>query len=176
MRLIALILTILLPCSAFATTVVALDDAELAARADTIVVGHITAVRTVVYPGGHVATDATLEVQDSLKGAPEGSTLTVEVPGGVVGGVVFEAVGAPPLIVGSLVFGYFETSGAVVRPLGLSYGLYRVWGTDWSVHRDLRGLALVTHRGAPVSGLEPVTSLPLTTLLERVRRTVGGAP
>ncbi|HET6343649.1 MAG TPA: hypothetical protein VFH51_01905 [Myxococcota bacterium] len=176
MRSIALPLTFLLPCSALATTVLALSEDELAARADSIVVAHVTAVRTVVHPGGRVATAASLEVQESLKGAPAGATLTLEVPGGVVDGVVFAAVGAPSLSPGSLVFGYFETHGSVCRPLGLAYGLYQVLGDDWMAHRDLRGLALVTPGGEPADGAVARGPEPLASLLERVRRQVGGAP
>jgi hypothetical protein len=176
MRSIALALTFLLPCSAFATTVLALSDRELAGRADTIAVAHVTAVRTVVHPGGRVATDATLEIQQSLKGVPAGATLTLEIPGGVVDGMVFTTVGAPSLSPGSLVFGYFEAHGPVYRPLGLAYGLYQVRGADWTAHRDLRGLALVTPRGEPADGIATTGSEPLAHLLERVRRQVGGAP
>jgi hypothetical protein len=109
-----------------ATVTLPTDFRQVVALATVIVRGHVTDVRTVAPPGGRVETVATVAVDAALKGTP-GAFISVRVAGGQDGRLRVIAVDAPHFTPGeSAVF--FLTSGNdnVLRPIGLSLGVYRV--------------------------------------------------
>lgn len=109
-----------------ATVTIPTDFRQVVADATVIVRGHVTDVRTVAPPGGRVETVATVAVDDALKGTPE-AFISVRVPGGQVGRLRVIAVDAPRFTPGEVAV-FFLKSGAdhVLRPIGLSLGVYRV--------------------------------------------------
>ncbi len=173
------------PAAAGATTIIALPEAELVRAADTIVLGTVIDTTTVIDAGGRVATRARLQVYRHLRGAGAGAgeVLTVEVPGGTLkNGLVAHTPGSPALAGGDFVFGFFETTGEVKRPLGLSYGLLRVRRAadgSWRVFRETDGLTMLSPQGgAAAEEAVALRDVPLATLVARIaaRLTELGLP
>jgi len=109
-----------------ATVTVPTDFRHVVAEATLIVRGHVTDVRTVAPPGGRVETAATVAVEAALKGTPD-AFISVRVPGGQVGRLRVVAIDAPRFTPGE-VAEFFLKSGSdnILRPIGLSLGVYRV--------------------------------------------------
>jgi hypothetical protein len=112
-----------------ATVTIPTDFRQVVADATLIVRGHVTDVRTSAPPGGRVETVATVAVDAALKGTPD-AFIFVRVPGGDVGRLRVIAVDAPRFTPGEVAM-FFLKSGAdhVLRPIGLSLGVYRI-GVD----------------------------------------------
>jgi hypothetical protein len=170
------LLLLVAPLVARATTIVAVPEAQLVEQAETIAVIGIIQTETVVDARGRVTTRARAQVYQSVRGAAVGDVLTVQVPGGRIAGMIAHTPGSPRLVPGRLYLGFFEASGGVRIPLGLSYGLLQVLGdpeTGYRVTRSLDGLHLVTRTGAPVDpGTVKIDAVPLDTFLARIRRRV----
>ncbi len=171
MRCLVLLVLVLLPAPTLGSTIVALPEAALVARADTIALASVVRIDTVVNPGGRVATRATLQVYKALRGTRVGEVIIIEVPGGKLPGFVAHTPGSPALTPGELVFCFLETHGEVRRPLGLSYGLLRVRqdSRGYRVFRETDGLTMLSPGGEPA--LPAVTTLrdvPLDDLVARV--------
>ena len=160
----------LLPSTAFATSVVALPEAELVAQADAVVVASVSQIETYVTAKGTIRTRALLQVHDGIRGAHEGDVLTLDLPGGTYRGVHAVVSGTPVLAQGQLLLAFLEASGTVYRPLGLAYGVYNVAlsaGT-WHAVRDLNGLALVNRNGLLVRPQAARSGEDLNAMLSRL--------
>jgi hypothetical protein len=160
-----------LPASA--TVIVALPEAELIKKADTIVIGTVIRTETVLHEGGRVATQAWLQVYRGLRGAATESVIRIEVPGGRFdNGLLAFTPGSPALAGGDFVFGFLETHGEVRRPLGMSYGLLRIRKAgdgSWRVFRETDGLTMLSPAGLPAeTAVVTIRDLPLETLVRRV--------
>src|SRR5205085_8375189 len=84
-------------CSALATTVIPPSFDELVSRAEMIFQGSVTGVRSEWTGEGaqrHIMSYVTLKVEDAIKGNP-GSTVTLRMLGGTVGGETMEVTDAP---------------------------------------------------------------------------------
>lgn len=173
-RCVITLILLLLPISAFASTVVAVNEAELVARADTIVVASIIRTKTVINPGGVVVTHAEAQVYLGLRGAKFGDILTLQVPGGPIGRYVAHTPGSPKLSPGDVVFAFLDSKGGVHRPLGMSFGLLRVRkAADGSqrVFRETAGLVMMSPNGLPANPADYVINdLPLDEMIARVDR------
>ncbi|MEE8408964.1 MAG: hypothetical protein V3T05_05125 [Myxococcota bacterium] len=168
---------LLLPASVSAATIIAVDEAELIARADTIVVASILRTKTVLNPGGVVVTHAWAQVYRGLRGATIGEILIIQVPGGPIGRYVAHTPGSPQLNPGDVIFAFLESSDSkrgVHRPLGLSFGLLRVRkAADGSrrVFRETEGLVMMSPKGLSVNPADhAINDLPLEELVARVDR------
>jgi len=175
--LVAAVLWIV-PTSASATTIVALDDAALVKAADTIVVGSVIGTQTLVLKGGAIVTRANFQVYRVLRGAKVGDVLTLDVPGGRVGGMIADTSGSPKLQAGQMYLGFLESHAGVRVPLGLSYGLLKV-RTDASgvrrVYRDTDGLYMLAPGGGPVDPKSvQIRDETLESVISRVEMLLGG--
>jgi hypothetical protein len=175
MRSFTLLALLLAPSLAEAATVLALDEAALVARADTIVVGSIISTRVVRTPGG-VMTEGDLQVYRGLRGAEAGTVITIAVPGGrVAKNLIADVAGAPKLQPGQLVFAFLETWGYQRRPLGLSLGFIEVKSVSgvMRVFRNLEGVQAV----GPTDPNQLVIAGELfTDFLARIEALVAKAP
>lgn len=120
---------------------VAMSDADLASQADLIVLATVggQTSRAVTMPGSHALTTTTLNVERTLKGAPQ-ATVQVTTRGGDAGNVIErnddEAQFAPGRV---LVFLYQDPrNGPMV--LGGIQGLYRLAGD--TARSDVREVSL----------------------------------
>ncbi len=149
MKAFIALLTFVLPSTVFASSVLAVDEATLVAKADTIVVGSV--VSSEVFPAaGGARTRYFLQVHEGLRNAREGQVIEMDVPGGTLNGMTTVLTGAPQLRTGAMVVVFLESHGASRRPLGLSYGVYRVdadTAGTWHVGRQIDGLSLLDNRG-----------------------------
>lgn len=181
MRSVVSLLLLFAPTSLHATTIVALPESDLVARADAIVFGTVLATRTFVTPEGRARTRADLQVHKALRGARDGDVIVLESPGGKVAeGLVSRVDGAPTFRVGMQVFAFLEIHGDAHRPLGLSYGLLNVVRDRtgaYRVQRNLKGLSFVSPRGLPVAPASVrIDAAPLDEIMARVRTHLRGLP
>ena len=168
------VLITLTPGFALSAIVVALDEATLVERVDTVVLGTVLQTRSEVGPKGGIITRATVQVGRSLKGHKSvGEAFEVVVPGGVLpSGLGSHVAGSPSLNRGDMLVGFFENRDGYQVPWGLSFGVLRVTGNShagFRVSRDVRGLSLVGLSGEPVSLTSiAVQDEPLEVLWERL--------
>ena len=161
-----------LPNLAFGSTVLALSEVELVARADVIAMGSVVHTSVYVKNKREVVTRAVLQINQHILGAEATRFLTVEVPGGALpNGIKAVTSGSPKLSVGDMVLGYFERHGDVFWPLGLSYGLLRIKldgkGKAF-VFRELDGLHLARVDPSPKTLNLLTTPEPLTAYIKRI--------
>lgn len=136
-RIAARFVAALLAVPAFATSFVMVSDADLASQADAVVVGRIVAVE----PRSHETrprTRYTVAVEEVLRGAVEGETLTLLVPGGIAkNGHGLRVHGAPAFASGERTILFLEKNGGSYAPLHLMLGAFRQQGRFAT--RDLSG-------------------------------------
>jgi hypothetical protein len=109
-----------------ATVVIPAEFREIVADAALIVRGHVTDVRAEVVPNQGVETVATIAVDATLKGTPDGF-VTIRIPGGVVGRYRWVMVGAPSVTRGEQgVFFLKRDAANAWRPVGLAMGIYAI--------------------------------------------------
>src|SRR5256885_5192680 len=135
-------------CSALATTVIPPSFDELVSRAEMIFQGKVTDVRSEWTGEGaqrHIMSYVTLKVEDAIKGNP-GSTVTLRMLGGTVGGETMEVSDAPKFKVGDRDILFVENNGTQFVPLvGIMHGRFRV-------KKDAAGQeAVFTNEGSPLS-------------------------
>ena len=135
-------------CSALATTVIPPSFDELVSRAEMIFQGRVTDVRSEWTGEGaqrHIMSYVTLRVEDPIKGKP-GSTVTLRMLGGTVGGETMEVTDAPKFKVGDRDILFVENNGTQFVPLvGIMHGRFRV-------KKDAAGQdAVFTNEGSPLS-------------------------
>ena len=171
-RSILFLVVFALPNFALGSTVLALSEVELVARADVIAMGSVVHTSVYVKDKREVVTRAVLQINQHILGAEATRFLTVEVPGGELpNGLKAVTSGSPRLNVGDMVLGYFERHGDVFWPLGLSYGLLRVKldgkGKAF-VFRELDGLHLARVEPSPKTLNLLTTPEPLTAYIKRI--------
>jgi len=134
--------------TALATTVIPPSFDELVSRAEMIFQGSVTGVRSEWTGEGaqrHIMSYVTLKVEDAIKGNP-GSTVTLRMLGGTVGGETMEVTDAPKFKVGDRDILFVENNGTQFVPLvGIMHGRFRV-------KKDAGGQdAVFTNEGSPLS-------------------------
>jgi hypothetical protein len=134
--------------AASATTVIPPSFDDLVSRAEMIFQGKVTDVRSEWTGEGaqrHIMSYVTLKVEDAIKGNP-GSTVTLQMLGGTVGGETMEVSDAPKFKVGDRDILFVENNGTQFVPLvGIMHGRFRV-------QKDTAGQdAVFTNEGSPVS-------------------------
>jgi len=134
--------------TALATTVIPPSFDELVSRAEMIFQGSVTDVRSEWTGEGaqrHIMSYVTLKVEDAIKGNP-GSTVTLRMLGGTVGGETMEVTDAPKFKVGDRDILFVENNGAQFVPLvGIMHGRFRV-------KKDAAGQdAVFTNEGSPLT-------------------------
>ena len=132
----------------FATTVIPPSFDELVSQAEMIFQGSVTDVRSEWTGEGaqrHIMSYVTLKVEDAIKGNP-GSTVTLRMLGGTVGGETMEVSDAPKFKVGDRDILFVENNGTQFVPLvGIMHGRFRV-------KKDASGQDTVfTNEGSPLS-------------------------
>lgn len=140
----------LIACTALATTVIPPSFEELVSRAEMIFQGSVTDVRSEWTGEGaqrHIMSYVTVKVEDAIKGNP-GSTVTLEMLGGTVGGETLEVTDAPKFKVGDRDILFVENNGTQFVPLvGIMHGRFRV-------KKDATGQdAVFTNDGSPLSDI-----------------------
>ena len=129
----------------------------MAVEADQIFTGVVVGVASQVSARRtSIHTFVTIEVEESLKGGPRGSLLTLRVLGGEAEGYRLVVAGAPSFRLGEEVL-VFASGGAgrVPSVLGLAAGKFTLETDETTgerlLHRSLHGLTLEDDRGAPVA-------------------------
>jgi hypothetical protein len=113
---------ILVPGVASATVILPIEFRELVSVADVIVHGRVSTVTTEWTEGRHsIETLVTISASEYLKGSA-GATITIHVPGGLMGRYRTVLVGAPEFTVNDEVV-LFLHAGRIV---GLNQGAFRV--------------------------------------------------
>ena len=141
---------LIIAATALATTVIPPSFDELVSRAEMIFQGRVTDVRSEWTGEGaqrHIMSYVTLRVEDPIKGKP-GSTVTLRMLGGTVGGETMEVTDAPKFKVGDRDILFVENNGTQFVPLdGIMHGRFRV-------KKDITGQETVlTNEGAPLSDI-----------------------
>lgn len=131
-----------------ASTVVASTVEDLARGAGAVVEGQVTATRSVpVDRGRRIVTLVTLQVSKAFKGGPL-TTITVLVPGGVLGKIAQQVSGCPALRDGERVILFLERAPGLPHPVprfrltALGLSVYELHGKV--AVRRTRGLDVVT--------------------------------
>ena len=134
---------------------------DVVARAEIIVRGHVTDVRSVAVPDGGIDSVATVSVDATLKGQAD-AFVSVRVPGGELGATAFVMVGAPRLAANqSAVFFLRRSADRTWRPVGLTTGIVRI-RLDRATGRPIVQSPVEASRaaGAPrASALRPLLSV-----------------
>lgn len=140
--------SLVLPRSAQASLVEALDLAALVDRSDDVVLVRVISSHSHFDDRGRIVTDVTMQVEQAEKGtyAP-GSAVVVRHLGGQVGDLGMRVEGEPTYEVGEtvLLFARHIASLNVLQPVGMSQGAMRVIERDGVrfVHSLAMGAALV---------------------------------
>lgn len=161
---------------ATASTFLAMDQAELVAASDAVVIGEVTAVRSFWNEGATaIVTEAFVRVNETLAGdAP--AMVVVRTFGGEVGAVKIEAHGFPKFDQGQRLVLYLGADGDAARVIGYLQGQYRIVtrqsdGRDIAVPALDDGARLVSRDGRAVAQPRPVA---LDTLRAQVRAAADG--
>jgi hypothetical protein len=167
--LFALAVLLGLSRTAAPTSVVAPTFDELVARAESVFVGRVVALRSTWVDsraGRAIVTDVTFAIEQTVKGTVYAER-SLEFLGGTVGDDTLRVSGMPEFHVGDRDVLFVSDTGRPVSPLvGFMYGRFRVL-------RDPRtGIELVrTHDGRPLGSVDevgnrsaPATVAPLRTL------------
>lgn len=159
------VLVVATPLSA--TVVVPTGFAEMVAGSPLVVYGRVVDVRSqMVGDRRTIESVVTVSVAQALKGDP-GATVSVRVPGGVVGRYRRFMVGAPTFSPGEEVVLFLSgRPPAIPMPFGLSQGVYRVT-------RDANGRGLVAPpplvEGRVVRGDPARTPIDVNAFVQQVR-------
>ena len=92
-------------------TFIVMETPDLTRAADTIVVGRVEALQSVITARGRIFTQVSVLPEELLKGGPAAGTISVRVPGGEVGGQRRVIHGAPSFHIGEEVL-LFLSRGA----------------------------------------------------------------
>jgi hypothetical protein len=135
-------------CAGLATTAIPPSFDDLVSRAEMIIQGSVTDVRSEWTGEGaqrHIMSYVTVKVEDVIKGNP-GATVTLQMLGGTVGAETMQVSDAPKFKVGDRDILFVENNGTQFIPLvGIMHGRFRVKKDDTG--RD----AVFTNEGSPVS-------------------------
>ncbi len=151
-----------------------METPDLTRTADTIVVGRVEALQSVLTARGRIFTQVSVSLEELLKGGPAAGTITVRVPGGEVGGQRRVIHGAPSFAVGEEVL-LFLSRGAdgSLHTRHLAMGKFSVvtdpsTGGKWAV-RDFGRALVLTPKGRRLPSRD---ERPLHELLEEIRGTL----
>ncbi len=119
---------LLLSSLAFATTLLAVDVPALSRTADVIVVGTVrTSTARLSQDGQRVITDTQIDVAEVLKGTPEGSSVVVMQPGGVVGNLGQRVEGTAQFTAAEEVLVFLERAGpSRFQVASMAQGKFRI--------------------------------------------------
>src|SRR5436190_13320639 len=135
-------------CGGLATTVIPPSFDDLVSRAEMIIQGSVTGVRSEWTGEGaqrHIMSYVTVKVEDAIKGNP-GATVTLQMLGGTVGAETMQVSDAPKFKVGDRDILFVENNGTQFIPLvGIMHGRFRVKKDETG--RD----AVFTNEGSPLS-------------------------
>ena len=171
----------LLPALAGATTVVRIDLQTMTHASHVIVHGEVVSVTPVAVNGNerNIRTDIVVRVQDLLKGPRGLKTLTLQLPGGKLGGWAMQIPGMPGFTAGEEVVLFLEKTKANYAIAGLSQGKFSIRNDPDGVkrvRRQLDGVHFVgwdaTGKFGPVVHPKDDPSQTLKALLGEVRATV----
>jgi hypothetical protein len=171
---LALVVLTVSPDRAIATVLVPADFNELVSGSQLIVQGRVVDVRSqMVGDRRTIETVVTVSVAQAIKGDP-GATVSVRVPGGVVGRYRRTMIGAPSFRPGEDVVLFLSgRPPAIPMPFGLSQGVYRV-------SRGADGRALVAPppmvEGRVVRGDPARTSMEVTAFVAQIRAAMERRP
>src|SRR3954447_15486464 len=142
---------LIIACAALATTVIPPSFDDLVSRAEMIIQGSVTDVRSEWTGEGaqrHIMSYVTVKVEDAIKGNP-GATVTLQMLGGTVGAETMQVSDAPKFKVGDRDILFVENNGTQFIPLvGIMHGRFRVKKDETG--RD----AVFTNEGSPMSDLK----------------------
>lgn len=150
-KLLLFSLLIVAAVSAGASTIVPVDLATMADRAELIFIGNVTAVENVpVRDGSFAFTYVTFEVRNTFKGiARGGKTMTLRIGGGQSSTDVYEVSAAPAFEVGGKHLLFVEGNDRLIVPLvGWFQGKLDVLKDPVSGQQ-----ILVDHTGSAVDGI-----------------------
>lgn len=135
-----------------ATSVIAPSFDDLVTKAECVITGDVTGLRSEWTGEGqqrHIVTYVTLNVLRTLKGEVA-SALTLRVFGGTVGTDTMEVADAPTFRVGERQILFVRNNGRQFIPLvGIMHGQYRVTDSDQIADHAGRPLLRVEDIGAP---------------------------
>jgi hypothetical protein len=171
-KMLCLVLVVF-PAQALGSTVLALPEGDLARRADAIVFGRVLTTRVLVSTtSAQMATEAELQVYDSIKGPAAGDVIRVQVPGGTANGIRQVVPGSPDLRAGQMFVGFLSRHDSIhYTPWGMGYGLLQVVpdpAAGLVVTRELGDVGLMGPNGALEDPLAAPPT-PLRNYLARIR-------
>jgi hypothetical protein len=180
-----LLTLLLLSVPANATTVLRISLEKMTQASDLIVYAEVLSAEPVAVEGNprHIRTDVRLRVIQRLKGSPQtGQNLVLELPGGRLGDYGMHVPGMPSFRAGEEVVLFLEKTAVNWALTGLGQGKFSVV-VDSNRHRTVRrsfgGLHFMGFdaegRFQEMSAPVDPPSLPLQTLLERVRTILKAA-
>lgn len=165
------------PASAFAGTVVAMNLAQMADRADVIFTGRVVGQRAEWNADRtRIHTYVTLEVEDYLKGGTGSRVTTVRLLGGRVGRFIAHVPGTPQFSVGESVLLFCAgTQARMPSVLGLSLGKFTIT-TDAAgeryVKRDISTLMLKNYSTASRAPGDAVKRYRLADVTARIAEAI----
>ena len=181
----AFLMAMLVAPVAQATLVVDMDLPTLSREATHIVHADVLGSST-LEKNGQFRTEVQLRIRKKMKGTrplPEGSLLTIELPGGTVGELSQMVPGTPQIRAGDEVVLFLWQRNATTRPriLGLAQGAWRVErnGDRPTAHRDRRGIGLVnptTHAIEQHATPSAMDRIELNDLLKHIREQLTTDP
>lgn len=137
-------------CAGLATTVIPPSFDDLVSRAEMIIQGSVTDVRSEWTGEGaqrHIMSYVTVKVEDAIKGNP-GASVTLRMLGGTVGAETMQVSDAPKFKVGDRDILFVENNGTQFIPLvGIMHGRFKVKKDETG--RD----AVFTNEGSPVTDI-----------------------
>jgi hypothetical protein len=140
-RYLSLIVAVLLSIAttAYATSVRRLNLDDLITTAHSIVEGDVVGSRTYRSDDGKlILTSYTINVRESLKGAP-GSTVTLTTVGGRIGNSILHVAGMPVFQPGEKAVLFLEKSRGYTTVVGLNQGKFTISNNE--VSNSLTGLS-----------------------------------
>jgi hypothetical protein len=179
----ALALMMLAAAPAVGSMVLALGLPELTARAERIVVGEVTGVRS-GWDRRHerILTTIDIKVAEVWKGqSPGDGHLTIVQPGGAADGIEMRVHGLPAFAAGERAVLFLR--GSAAQPLALvgmgqgKRGLsFEPVSKRWMVDGGDRSAAVIVDRQGKAQEAPPVASLPLDELRRQVRALMVAKP
>ena len=116
-------------CAGLATTVIPPSFDDLVSRAEMIIQGSVTDVRSEWTGEGaqrHIMSYVTVKVEDAIKGNP-GASVTLRMLGGTVGAETMQVSDAPKFKVGDRDILFVENNGTQFIPLvGIMHGRFKI--------------------------------------------------
>lgn len=164
---------------AHATVVLSLDVHQLVGRADRIFVGKVLSTRSYwTADRRHIVTDATVEVQQDVRGTRTGDRIVVRRLGGTVNGIGMRVAGTAVLRKDDHVLLFTQLRQGVRYTVGMQQGLFRVLqdvkSNQLKLSRPLDGLTLATRTPSGLQLEVPPAPLPQTlpVMIDQLRKVI----